>query len=245
MSERRSGRRSHWTGTVPAVFAVGLMLLSPVLARPASATYPALPDSDWSGVLSGLGGPTLTPGAEGALSFQVGNPLSSPLASPHVALLVYAFNPTDGGAPQAPPKGGTPAFAGGALGTNLSLPTLAPGATWGGTVPVTVPATAPTGDYAVRFAVSFSVGNLSYLLESRGYFSAAAWTAATELSNGTPTINASQLGVSGVVAETSILVSAGSTSVALYVVLGVGLGLAALGAYWWTRSEAKSRSGAR
>ncbi|MCI4348315.1 MAG: hypothetical protein L3J97_06850, partial [Thermoplasmata archaeon] len=80
---------------------------------------------------------------------------------------------------------------------------------------------------------------------SRGYFSAAAWAAATVLSNGTPTINASQLGVSGVVPETSILVSGSSTPVALYAVLGVGLGLAGLGAYWWTRSETKSRSGAR
>lgn len=245
MSKRRFGRRARWTWTSLPVLAVSIVLLSLLVAGPANARYPVLPDSEWSGVLGGLVGPTLNPGSSGAVSFQVGDPLPSPLTSPYVSLQVYSFNPTDGGAPQAPSAGVAPTLAAGTLGTNLSLPTLASGATWAGSVSVSVPAAAPTGDYAVRFSVNFSVGNLSYLFESRGYFSAAAWAAATVLSNGTPTINASQLGVSGVVPETSILVSGSSTPLALYAVLGVGIGLAGFGAYWWTRSELKSKSGAR
>lgn len=245
MAERRSGRHGRGTWTITGALAVGLLLLTPVHAEPASPTYPVLPDSTWSGFLNELVGPTLGPGGASSVSFRVGNPLASDVLSPHISLQIYAYNPTDGGAPQAPPVGVAPTLAGGTLGTNLSVPSLAAGTTWDGSVSVAVPSAAPTGDYAVRFAVTFSEGNLSYLLESRGYFSSTAWVAATELSNGTPTINASRLGVSGVVPETSILVSSSSTPIILYSVLGVGLGLAAVGAYWWTRSGTKSRSGAR
>lgn len=178
------------------------------------------------------------------MTFEVGNPLPDEIISMNVSLELYAFNPSDGGAPQALP-GSPPTLGSGQLSYRVAPPLLGHGSTWNWSVPVAIPSTAPTGDYAVRFAVSFVSENVSYLLESRGFFSASAWAQATEYANGTPTVNASQLGVSGVVPETSILVSGGTTPFVLYVVLGVGLGLAALGAYWWTRSEAKSKSGTR
>ena len=232
-----------------AALAAGTLLTLPGVMAPAAAAYPVLPDADWSPILGALGGPTLTPGGSGFITFRLGDPLSDELVPTKVYLQVYAFNPTEGGGAQAPQLGSTPTLPGGGLGDNVTPPELPPiippYTTWNWSVQVSVPGTAAMGDYAVRFAVSFSVNNTSYLLESRGFFSASAWASATEYPNGTPTINASQLGVSGIVPETSILVSPASTPVVLYAVLGVGLGLAALGAYWWARSETKSKSGTR
>ncbi|MGC2289710.1 MAG: hypothetical protein WA688_07640 [Thermoplasmata archaeon] len=246
MSERRFGRRGLRIGTFSAVLAAGLLLALPGLVLPAAAAYPVLPDVYWSPILGALSGPTLTPGGSGSVTFRVGNPLVDELVGTTVHLQVYAYNPTDGGAVQTPPAGSTPTFGMGSPEVTISAPLLLPaGTSWNWSVPVTVPTTAPLGDYAVRFAVNFSMANVSYLMESRGFFSASAWASATQYPNGTPTINASQLGVSGVIPETSILVSPSSTPVVLYAVLGVGLGLAALGAYWWARSETKSKSGAR
>jgi hypothetical protein len=245
LSDRRFGRRGRWTVTLLAALAVSCCLTIPQGVGTASAAYPVLPDVDWSPILGALAGPTLTPGASAAVTFRVTNPLPEPLVGAKVYLQVYAFNPTSGGAVQSPPVD-APTLPGGSSGNNATPPVLLPsGTSWNWSVPVTVPSAAPTGDYAVRFAVSFSMNNSSYLLESRGFFSASVWASATEYPNGTPTINASALGVSGVIPETSILVSPASTPFVLYTVLGVGLGLAALGAYWWTRSETKSKSGAR
>ncbi|HLY76439.1 MAG TPA: hypothetical protein VKT21_00980, partial [Thermoplasmata archaeon] len=206
MSDRRSGLRGHRTWTLWGALTVGLLLILPGLGGSVAASYPVLPDTTWSPILGTLEGPTLTPGGAGAVTFRVTDPLPEAMLGAHVFLQVYAFNPTDGGAVQAPPPGSSPTFPGGTLGNNSTRSSLAVGTGWNASVPVTVPATALTGDYAVRFAVSFSMNNTSYLLESRGFFSAGAWAAATAYPNGTPTINASRLGVSGVVPETSILV---------------------------------------
>lgn len=245
MSDRRVGRRGRLSRVLLAALSVSALLLASLLVAPAVAVYPVLPDSDWSPVLSHLEGPTLTPGGSGGITFRLGNPLPYELIYPNVSLQVYAFNPTDGGGPFAPPAGSSPILAGGGLGANKTGPTLPPNTTWNWSVPVAIPTSAPTGDYAVRFSVTFFMNNVSYRLESRGFFSASAWANATEESNGTPTINASRLGVSGIVPETSILVSPPGIPVVLYSVLAVGLALAGVGAYWWTRSEAKSRSGTR
>ena len=245
MSERRAGRRGRWTRTTAVAFGAILLLLLPGIVSPGAAAYPVLPDSEWSPILGELVAPALTPGSSGSITFRVSNPLLTELVSMNVSLAVYAFNPTEGTGAQALPAGGTPTLGRGVLTYTVAPPVLPATTSWNWTVPVTVPSAAPTGDYAVRFAVSFLSANSSYLLESRGYFSSSAWAAATHYSNGTPTINASELGVSGIVPETSILVSSASASYVLYIILGVGLGLAALGAYWWTRSEAKSKSGTR
>lgn len=244
MSERRFGGRGRWTGIVLALLVAGLLLAGPEPVGPAAGAYPVLPDRDWSPILSALVGPTLNPGGSGLLTFRVGDPLPEVLVATNVSLQVYAFNPTDGGASQSPPTGSSPTLDG-SLSYRIAPPVLAPNTTWNWSVPVSVPSTAPTGDYAVRFAVTFTMANVSYELESRGFFSASAWASATQYPNGTPTINASQLGVSGVIPETSILVSASGTPIVLYAVLGVGLVLAALGGYWWARSEGKSRAGTR
>jgi hypothetical protein len=246
LSDRRFGLRGRWTGTLVASLVTGLLLTLSSAVGTGAASYPVLPDSDWSSILGQIDGPTLTPGSAGSVTFRVTNPLPDPLDGAYVSLQIYAFNPTTGGGGQLPAVASSPTFPGGVLGNNATAPpVIAYSTSWNWSVPVSVPSTAPTGDYAVRFSVSFSMNNTSYVLESRGFFSASAWASATEYPNGTPTINASQLGVSGVVPETSILVSPASTPFILYAVLGVGLGLAALGAYWWTRSETKSKSGAR
>lgn len=245
MSDRRSLRRSRPTVLLLVALGASILLVLPLLASLAGAAYPVLPDSEWSPILSHLAGPTLTPGGSGGIAFRLGNPLPYDLIFPNVSLQVYAFNPTDGGGPFPPPAGSSPILAGGGLGANKTGPTLPPGTSWNWSVPVAIPSTASTGDYAVRFSVTFFMNNVSYRLESRGFFSSSAWANATEESNGTPTINASRLGVSGVVPETSILVSPPGIPIVLYSVLGVGLVLAGVGAYWWTRSEAKSRSGTR
>jgi hypothetical protein len=246
MSDRRFGRRGRWTGTLAVALVAGLLLTLPEIVGTSAASYPVLPDTDWSSILGELTGPTLTPGSAGSVTFRVTDPLPDPMVATRVSLQVYAFNPTDGSGAQTPSESSSPTFPGGVLGNNTTGAPIIPFDTsWNWSVPVSVPSAAPTGDYAVRFSVSFSSNNTSYVLESRGFFSASAWASATEYPNGTPTINASQLGVSGVVPETSILVSPASTPYVLYAVLGVGLGLAALGAYWWTRSEKKSKSGAQ
>jgi hypothetical protein len=246
VSDRPSGCRRRWTWTIPAAV-VAVFVLNVLGGAPAAAaTYPVLPDTVWSPILSEIAGPTSNPGGAGSITFRVSNPLAISWVGTKVSLQVYAFNPTDGGAVQSPAVGSSPTFPGGQLGNNATPPQLLPpGTSWNWSVPVSVPAAAATGDYAVRFAVSFSMNNTTYLLESRGHFSASAWAAATHYLNGTPTINASELGVSGVIPETSILVSTVSIPTVLYAVLGVGLVLAGIGAYWWARSDRKSKSGAR
>jgi hypothetical protein len=245
LTERRAGRRPGETRRLPVLLAISGLLILAGLPAGARAAYPVLPDSEWSAFLVGLSAPTLTPGGSGSVSFQLGDPLPSDLTSVRLILQFYAFNPTDGGAPQPVPPSGAPVFTGGSLTTNVTLGVLSTGTHFSASLPVTVPTGAPLGDYALRFQLSFTTANASYLLESRGHFSAAAWAAATVYSNGTSTINASQLGVSGVIPETSVLVSTASIPLALYGVLGVGIALAALGGYWWTRSETKSSAGAR
>lgn len=244
MSDRRLRRgRFRCLGLIALVLAlVGLLIPGGVVA---AAGPPVLPVADWSPLLSNLDGPVLTPGTGGSITFRVTNPLSSELVAENVSLQVYGFNPTDGGAPQALPSVGAPVLGTGGQSYTVAPPVLPSSTSWNWSVPVSVPSTAPTGDYAVRFLVTFTMTNVSYRLASRGFFSDSEWAAATSYPNGTPTINASLLGVSGVVPETSILVHGASTPWALYAVLGVGLGLVAVGAYWWTRSETKSRSGTR
>ncbi len=231
-------------GLVLAILCV-LGLAIPVGAGVAVAAPPVLPVADWSAILSNLDGPTLTPGTSGAITFRVTNPLAYELVAANVTLQVYAFNPTDGGGAQALPAGSSPVLGTGGQNYTVAPPLLPSTVSWNWSVPVSIPSSAPTGDYAVRFQVTFSMENVSYRLASRGFFSTAQWTSATSYPNGTPTINASQLGVSGVVPETSILVHGAATPWVLYTILGVGLALAAVGAYWWTRSETKSKSGMR
>lgn len=245
MPDRRHSRRRspRWAGLLAPALLVALCIL--VEWAPGATGYPVLSDTEWSFFLGALNGPTLLPGGSGVVAFHVGNPLPASLIGVTVRLEVYAFNPIDGGAVQGPPVGAAPELGAGGTEFNATQPLLPRGGSWNDSAPVAVPSTAPAGDYAVRFSVGFTVNGTGYLLESRGFFTTSEWTNADQYVNGTPTINASRLGVSGVVPETSILVRTASPALALYVVLGVGLGLAALGAYWWVRSEANSKSGTR
>ncbi len=182
------------------------------------------------------------------MAVELADPLNLTLQAPALSLRIYAFNPTAGSGDGALPAGDTPSLGNppaGALEVNLTLPLLAPGAAANFSVGVAVPSGAPDGIYAVRIALQFAAAGQNYLLESRGFFSATQWAQATQSANGTPTLNATRLGVSGVIAETSVLVQNPAVAWALYAVLGVGLGLAALGAYFWSRSGPGPSSGAR
>ncbi len=229
---------------VGAVLLAGLA--APAPAARAAAGYPVLPDGTWARFVPALTGPTLDPGSSGRISVEVADPLAAALDGVTLSLQVYAFNPTTGNASEAPPTGASPLLASGGLGVNETTPSIGAGGTWNQSVPVSVPSSAPSGVFAVRLSLAFASGGTDYRLESRGFFSAAAWAAATEGPNGTPTINASKLGVSGVVPETSVLVrSPASIDWVLYGLLGASLVLAGVGAYLWSRSGPGSRSGAR
>ncbi len=214
----------------------------------AGAVTASLPASSWGRFLPAVSAPVLTPGNSGDVAVELANPLNLTLQTPALSLRIYAFNPTTGSGSGALPAGGAPSLGNppdGALEANLTLPSLAPGASVNFSVGIAIPSSAPDGIYAIRIALQFGAGGQNYLLESRGFFSATQWAQATQSANGTPTLNATRLGVSGVIAETSVLVQNPALAWALYAVLGVGLALAALGAYFWSRPGPGPSSGAR
>jgi hypothetical protein len=128
---------------------------------------------------------------------------------------------------------------------NLTLGALSPGGSETGSVGVATSDNTPSGDFAVRTALSFRANGTQYLLESRGWFSTSEWAAATELPGGGTTLNLTVLGVSGVTAETAILVSSSSWDWALGIILGAALVLVGVGAFVYFRRGPKSSSGAR
>jgi hypothetical protein len=221
-----------------------------VIGAPAgAATFPALPVEYGSTFLSNLTGPDLAPGGSGTLSFHVADPGSyASISSVVLTLDVYAFDAFPGNATSQVTSAGTPVLVtSGASATevNVSLDPLAPGHEESGSVGVVTSASTPTGTFAVRTALAFVSNGTSYRLESRGWFTASLWAAATELPNGSLTLNLTTLGVSGVVAETTILVSSSSWDWALGLILGASIVLVGAGAFVYFRRESKSSSGAR
>jgi hypothetical protein len=246
----RTAPRSH--DARPGAWATGLvlafLLIVTAFAVPAArGAYATAPEPDWSRFVPALTAPSaLAPGSQGTIVVSVANPLAQALSPVALSLEEYAFNPPTGNAVGTPPDGAAPTIGtAGALAVNLTGPSLPPSSVWNATVPVAVPSSAPDGAYAIRLSLAFTAAGAAYLFESRGFFSAAAWAAATTGPNGTPTINASLLGVSGVIPETAILVHASTANWVLYGLLAVGLVLAGVGAYWWGSSGPGSTSGAR
>lgn len=245
MPERRIGRSSAALGVVVAV----VVLLAAGGARGAApAAYPALPVGLDRGFLGNLSAPSLTPGQSGQVDFTVGNPMSAALVGAVLTLSVYAFNAFPGNATSTVPVAGAPvlttATTSGAV-ANVTLGNLAPRSTTAGSVGVATSATTPSGTFAIRTALAFSENGTAYRLASRGWFTAATWAAATELPNGSVTLNLSVLGVSGVTAETAVLVTSSALAGALYAIAGAGIALVGVGAYLFYRRESKSRAGAR
>lgn len=247
MAERRRAfRRSTFA------LATGSALLALLVALPApaqAAPYPPLPVRDGSQLLGNLTAPSLAPGASGTLGFSVANPLGSAIESVQVTLMLYAFNAFPGNATSTVPLAGAPTLAvAGASGAsvNVTVPSIAPGSVYRGSVGIVTASSTPTGTFAVRTAVSFQLANgTSYRLESRGWFTTAAWDAATEEANGSVTLNLSRLGVSGVTPETAVLVSSSEWGWVLGSVLAAAVVLAGVAAWVYFRRGPGSSSGAR
>lgn len=223
-------------------------------------------------LLSNLSAPSIGPGGTSSLSYRLTDPASfSTLENVVLTFQLYAFSGAPGGDPGSLLTGGEglalesvaasgdcpvpapslPAADAPVLATattsglsvNVSLGDLPTDAAVTGSVRVLTSSATPTGTYAIRTALVFSAGSVPYRFESRGWFCASAWANATEGPNGSATINASRLGVSGIVPETAVYVAASDWPVALAVLAGAGFALAGVGAWLYLRSGPGSRSG--
>ncbi len=234
-----------------AVLLGALLLLGLGFAPTAAASaYPPLPIALDRDFLGNLSAPALTPGASGTVTFTVSDPLSSGLAGVVVTFAVYAFNQFPGNASSLLPVAGAPllttATSSGET-ENVSLGPIASGATVAGSIGLRSSTSTPSGAFAVRTAVAFALATngTSYRLESRGWFSTLTWLAATELPNGSVTLNLSVLGVSGVTPETAIYIQGSGFDWALAAILVAGFALVGAGAWVYFRRGPGSRSGAR
>jgi hypothetical protein len=223
------------------VAALGL-LPAPVAAAP----YPPLPLGDGAILLGNLTAPTLAPGASGSISFSIVDPLRAPLVGTVATFDVYAFNAFPGNATSTVPVSGAPVLSNAsATGPTVTVPVgpLAVGARFSGSIGVSTAATTPVGAFAVRTEVTFTANGTPYRLASRGWFTTAQWASATELPNGSATLNLTTLGVSGVVPETGIVIAGSAFPWVLGAVAAVGIGFVGLGAWFYFRRESSSRAG--
>ncbi|MGI0071620.1 MAG: hypothetical protein ACRECT_06095 [Thermoplasmata archaeon] len=226
----------------------GLLVVLGLAAGASAAGYPTLPLADDRGLLGNLSGPTLAPSGIGSIDFTVGNPLAVEMTAVELTLQLYAFNAFPGNATSTISVASAPVLSnatssGASVG--VSVGALRSLGVYHGFVNVVSSGTTPTGTFAVRTALSFTANGTDYLFESRGWFTAPAWAAATSGPNGSATVNLTVLGVSGVLPETAVLVSASSFPIAILLVLvGAGL-LIAAGAALYFRRDSVSSSGAR
>jgi hypothetical protein len=246
----RERSRTWWRAIRAAlVLALVLSALTAAASGVQAASYPTLPLAYDGAFLSNLTGPDLAPGNTGSITFLVADPSSfAPMTSVTLTLEVYAFNAFPGNATSTVASAGTPVLVtptSSGTGANLSLTPLNPGHYDSGSVGVATASDTPAGTFAVRTALSFVANGTSYRLESRGWFTASVWAAATQLPNGSATLNLSVLGVSGVTAETAILVSTSSWDWALALILGASLVFVGAGAFVYFRRGPKSSAGAR
>ncbi|MFI5418619.1 MAG: hypothetical protein ACHQ2Y_06970 [Candidatus Lutacidiplasmatales archaeon] len=243
--------RRRWA--VASALLVSLLAAIPSGEARAGGLAPTLPLADDGRFLSNLSVPGISPGAATTLSFTLSDPLSSPLTDVNLTFALYAINGYPGNATGPLPTGSNAVLleALGGSGSSVTLPigTIGVGGsiTSPSAVSVTVsaPPSASEGTYAIRSSLSFVGPNgSSYELRSRGYFSSALWDNATRGPNGTSTLNLSRLGVSGVLPETAVLVRSNPLSLPLYALLGAGVALAIVGAFYAARPGSRSSSGA-
>lgn len=231
--------------------AVGLAVAALTVTLPSTeaAPFPPLPLAYDGTFLSSIGAPDLTPGNSGTLTFHVADPATfTVITAVALTLQIYAFNAFPGNATSFLATAGTPVLVtptSSGTTANLSLAPLLPNDHEDGSVGVATAANTPSGAFAVRTALSFVANGTSYRLESRGWFTASQWAAATELPNGSTTLNLTVLGVSGVTAETAILIESSSWDWALALILGASIVLVGAAALVYFRRGPKSSSGAR
>jgi len=228
----------------------GLLALTALPALAQADAYPPLPVELGRQLVGNLSAPSLAPGASGSVGFTVADPFAGAIQGITLTLQVYAFNGFPGNATSLVPVAGAPILTTATTSgpsANVSVGSLVSGGVYHGSVGVTTSSSTPSGTYAVRTALSFtSVANsTAYRLESRGWFDEATWRAATELPNGSVTLNLSKLGVSGVSPETAILVSSADWGWVLGGVLAAAVVLAGAAAWVYFRRGPGSTSGAR
>jgi len=243
-----AARRLRPLHVVLVGLAVLLLLTSiaPARAEP-RAGYPPLPIALDRGFVGNLTAPTLAPGNSGTISFTVSDPLAAPLTSVRVDLGVYAFNGFPGNATSFVPVAGAPVLVTPSTSgpqANLSVGSVAPGHVYDGSVGIASASTTPSGTFAVRVSLAFNESGTAYYLASRGWFNASVWAAATELPNGSATLNLSVLGVSGVLPETAVLVRSSEFDWVLAGLLAATFLLVGAAAWVYFR-RGGSRSGAR
>ncbi|HEV2316165.1 MAG TPA: hypothetical protein VGV89_01130 [Thermoplasmata archaeon] len=237
--------RAGWTACVLAA----LSLLGSTIGTVHGGAPPQLPVETARGFLPSLSVAPGTPGSSVTFGFALANPLAATLSNATLTLAFYGFNPYPGTG-RVPLPTPAPSFVAGRLaGTSVSLAvgTVPPGTTgWNYPVSISIPDGTANGAYSIRDALSFDLNGSRYLLESVGNFAPSVWYNATVLANGTPTLNLTRLGVSGVLPETGLVVqSPGAVDDALYATLGVGGVLLVAGAYVALRGRGpSSRSGA-
>ncbi len=234
-------------GAVGLAVLLFLTALSVGASSSRAAGYPVLPVGEDRWFVSNLTGAELSPGGSGRITFSVGDPIpNEALDAVTLTLQVYAFNAFPGNATSSVDVASAPilvtATTSGPM-ANVTFASVPSSTTTTGSVSVQSSASTPSGTFAVRTALRFTAGGTAYLLESRGWFTAAQWAAATSGPGGAVDLNVSALGVSGVLPETSVLVSSSSLTTTLYVVLAAGLVLVGVGA--WLYFRPKSSSGAR
>ncbi|MGA7923137.1 MAG: hypothetical protein WCA77_04100 [Thermoplasmata archaeon] len=247
MASRPGAARSR---AVRAVLVSAVLVLTSLAFVPGdtrATTYPPLPLGDDGRFLSPLSAPSLAPATSGEVTVDVRNPLSTLISGVNVALALYAFNAYPGNA-TGPLPAGSPEFTtaqGSDLSVQFTIPSIAPGGSASESAGVSAPGGAPSGAYAVRTSVGFSSNGSAYLLESRGFFSAAVWANATTGPGGTSVLNLTRLGVSGIVPETAVMVTSSSTPYVLYGILALAILVAGVAAFLAYRGGPGSRSGTR
>lgn len=231
-----------------ALATVILLLTVLVSGAGRAGAPPPLPLNDGGRILA-LTSPELTPGSSGPLQVELSNPLKAAWTQTDLTFQVYGYSGPDGNGSTVPGDAwaATLSLPSGATGSeaNLTLTSLAPGASQSWTLTVHAPATSPSTTYLIRDQLTFVANGSAYVLESRGYFSNALWAAASVATNGTPTLNLTLLGVSGVTPETAVPVSSTTLAPWIWGILAVALILAGVGGYAAMRAPRRSSGSSR
>lgn len=246
MGERDRVRARRVATVVSLALALTVVAFVPS-GTASAASYGSLSVFTGNHLLGNLSGPTISAGSSGTLSYTLQDLLSYPMSSIALTLDVYAQGSGAGPASTSIGSGVSPILTGpnGLSGANITfpLPSLARGQVLSASVPVATSQVSDPTSFFVRTALAFVANGTPYLLESRGWFGAALWSQATELPNGSATLNLSRLGVSGVTPETSILVQTTAFDWAIAALIGVMAVLVGLGAFFYFR-RTRSSSGA-